>query len=444
MDHMRRGELHRVDVGGTGRLPETQIGAGTRELLAALVAPPMAPGRVLPPHEFDGLRIVRPLGRGGMSQVFLADEPALGRQVAVKVLDEGADESWLAEARAIGGLRHPGLVALHRVGVVRGRPYLVYELVPGVTLASATVPMPGWRVLRIGRDLSSALAAVHATGFVHGDLKPSNVMLAPDPIRPGAEIAKLIDFGIAHREDRQPNVRAGTPRYMAPEVLQGRRATTRSDAYALALVLLEMITGGLDRRALDELPRSTRSSAWVVPSVLLDAIARTLSHDPERRLDARQIHDLVCAAMPEPARAAPSLALPWDPEAFVGVPLGAPIDRLETAGSTQTLWSPRPWLLCARQEGLLDAALAEVLIGAAANVARRGLRPRIFVDARESVGRSTAHDRALAAWGPHALATLGEMHVLTTLRVRAIARVRTHSDPASFTAALHDALTLPE
>lgn len=413
-------------------------------MLAELVRPARDASRALVPNEFDGFRIVRPLGRGGSGQVFLADEPALARQVAVKVLDAGADESWLAEARVVGRLRHPGLVALYRVGVVGARPYLVYELVPGVPLSSATIPMLGRRVAHIARDVSSALTAVHAAGIVHGDVKPSNIMLAPDPIHPGEENARLIDFGIAHPLDRQPNVRSGTPRYMAPEVLRGGRATPRSDTYSLALVVLELLTGGLDPQALDALPRSTRSSAWIVSPQVIDAVRRTLSAEAERRLEARDLYAVVTGAASEDDsrdRSRHPRALPWDPAAFDGVDLGPVRERMKTAGSAQTLWSPKPWLICARQEGLLDTDVARVLIHEADLIGRRGAQPWIFTDAREAAGQTPGYRNALSAWSQRSLATLGEMHVLSGARASSVGRIRVHTDPSSFSAAFRAALS---
>jgi serine/threonine protein kinase len=140
----------------------------------------------LPAHaEFDRYRLIGLLGHGGMGTVYAAHDLLLDRQVAVKFpLMERADEEtrqrFLAEARAIARLSHPNVVSIHRVGEVAGRPYLVAELVRGEGLARLATPVAWPRVLEIGQGLTRGLAAAHARGVVHCDIKPANAILSED------------------------------------------------------------------------------------------------------------------------------------------------------------------------------------------------------------------------------------------------------------------------
>ncbi|RKG86714.1 nSTAND1 domain-containing NTPase [Corallococcus terminator] len=158
------------------------------------------PGPLLePPREFEEYRLLRPLGHGAMGQVFLAQDTLLDRQVAVKFIatpagrlpDAAARARFFQEARAIARLQHPNVVAIHRVGEVRGQPYLVSELIRGESLDQLARPVEGGLALRLGIDLARGLAAAHRRGILHRDLKPANAVLSED-----GEV-KLLDFGLA-------------------------------------------------------------------------------------------------------------------------------------------------------------------------------------------------------------------------------------------------------
>ncbi|RYZ44185.1 MAG: NACHT domain-containing protein [Myxococcaceae bacterium] len=158
------------------------------------------PGPLLePPREFEEYRLLRPLGQGAMGQVFLAQDTLLDRQVAVKFIatpagrlpDATARARFFQEARAIARLQHPNVVAIHRVGEVRGQPYLVSELIRGESLDRLARPVEGGLALRLGIDLARGLAAAHRRGILHRDLKPANAVLSED-----GEV-KLLDFGLA-------------------------------------------------------------------------------------------------------------------------------------------------------------------------------------------------------------------------------------------------------
>ena len=194
--------------------------------------------------------VIRPLGWGGMAEVYLTVDRQLGRQVAVKVIREryAEDERFVArfrrEARAAAALSHPNVVAVHDVGVHDGSPFIVMEYVPGRTLAEIlrdNGSLPPGRVAEIGEAVARALGAAHAAGIVHRDVKPGNVMVTADGR------VKVLDFGIARALRWTPLTDTpavqGTAEYMAPEYVRGGGADPRSDLYSLGVVLYELLTG---------------------------------------------------------------------------------------------------------------------------------------------------------------------------------------------------------
>jgi Tol biopolymer transport system component/predicted Ser/Thr protein kinase len=190
-------------------------------------------GNRLGPYE-----IAAQIGGGGMGEVYRATDTRLNRSVAIKVAHDQFDERFAREARAIAQLNHPNICTLYDVGP----NYLVMELVEGDTLAAylAGGALPLEQALRYGAQIADALAAAHAKGIVHRDLKPSNIMVTKTGV-------KVLDFGLAKAptDETVTQTRAivGTPAYMAPEQRRGLDADSRSDIYALGLVLREMISG---------------------------------------------------------------------------------------------------------------------------------------------------------------------------------------------------------
>lgn len=189
------------------------------------------------------------VGRGGMADVYRAEDRVLQRTVAVKVMrDVSADPRerarFAAEARTLALLNHPGLVPVWDAGTSDERPYLVMELVVGPNLADCCrgVALEPSRVAAIGAELATALAYVHSCGVVHRDIKPSNVLLDQfDRVR-------LTDFGIARLLSDTSGYTAtgttiGTAAYLAPEQVRGERVSAMADVYSLGLVLLEALTG---------------------------------------------------------------------------------------------------------------------------------------------------------------------------------------------------------
>ncbi len=197
------------------------------------------------------------LGEGGMGEVYRAateGHSGFRRELAIKQMrrrltgDVRLTELFLAEARSLAELRHRNIVQVFEFDVANGRPYLVMELLHGVSLAPfiKRVPLPVEGVCFVGAELSDALAAVHKTGraggqggMVHGDLSPSNVMACVD----GA--VKLLDFGLATHEQAAGGTgpQAGKLPYLAPEVLAGSRCDALTDVYAVGVTLYELLMG---------------------------------------------------------------------------------------------------------------------------------------------------------------------------------------------------------
>jgi len=262
---------------------------------------PLAPGDRLGPYEVLG-----PIGAGGMGEVYKARDTRLERTVAVKVSKEAFTERFRNEALAIAALNHPNIATLHDVGP----DYLVMELVEGKPLRG---PLPPAEVIRLASQIADALAHAHERGIVHRDLKPSNVLVA----RAGV---KVLDFGLARRNPPRPDADAtletlsedaniaGTPRYMAPEQIEGKKVDARTDIFALGLVLYELLTGarafdgqstpGVWAAILQKEPTPIATLRPDTPTALGEVVATCLAKDPaERWQSARELkHALAWAA----------------------------------------------------------------------------------------------------------------------------------------------------
>jgi len=254
-------------------------------------------GRFAPGTVFAGrFRIVAPLGRGGMGEVYRADDLKLGQTVALKLLPDSVaqDPARLAqfhnEVRIARTISHRNVCRTYDIGDADGRPFLTMEYVDGEDLASLLKRIgrfPQEKAVEVARQICAGVAAAHERGVLHRDLKPANVMID------GEGHVRITDFGLAAVAGSIENVRSGTPAYMAPEQLAGREVTERSDIYALGLVLFELFTGKrvFDASSLNELIALHESGAPVTPSSLvrdLDplverAILRCLEREPARR-----------------------------------------------------------------------------------------------------------------------------------------------------------------
>lgn len=188
------------------------------------------------------------LGRGAQSVVYLGFDPQLQREIAIKTLhfarpDPLHNQSLLAEARAVGRMRHPGIVPIFEAGEEGGDLYLVFEYVPGKNLAeflAQSGALPPVKAVSIMRPILDAMSHAHAQGIIHRDLKPSNILLDDDGT------PRVMDFGIAARLDAtadQAEQIIGTPAYMAPEYILNREISERSDVFSAGAILFEMLVG---------------------------------------------------------------------------------------------------------------------------------------------------------------------------------------------------------
>jgi hypothetical protein len=312
-----------------------------------------APGGFTPGAIVAGrYRLVALLGRGGMGEVYRADDLTLDQPVALKFLPAGVagDDSRLAqfhnELRTARQVSHRNVVRLYDLGDADGRRFLTMEYVDGEDLASLLRRIgriPQDKALEIARQLCAGVAAAHERGVLHRDLKPANVMID------GNGDVRITDFGIATASEDTGAPVAGTPQYMAPEQLAGTPASIRTDIYALGLILFEIFTGrrAYDAKSLGDLKQLHDTGTVTTPS----SIVRDLDPAIERVI-------LRCLARHPDQR--PSSAL----TVAASLPGGDPLAAALAAGET-----PSPAMLVAAGESdALDvgrglAAVAFVVLG---------------------------------------------------------------------------------
>ncbi len=260
-------------------------------------------------------QLVRRLGKGGMGSVYLARDPTLKRSVAVKVLspelageDREARDRFRREAQAVAALSHPNVVPIHNVGELDdGTPYFVMQHVEGGNMAERVReegPLGVDEAKRVLGEVASALAAAHAKGIVHRDVKPANILYDPDSGR-----VLVSDFGIAAvtagsefagptRLTRTGTV-IGTPEFMSPEQLLGEEVTEKTDMYGLGLVAYELLTGEgaydattpqmLFAAHLKDVPRDLGEAREDVDPELRQIARACLAKDPEERPTADEL-----------------------------------------------------------------------------------------------------------------------------------------------------------
>ncbi|TWT49928.1 Serine/threonine-protein kinase PrkC [Thalassoglobus neptunius] len=260
---------------------------------------------------FGGYEVVGVVGCGGMGVVLKGYEPALNRYVAIKVLAPHLAMSGAARARfsregqATASVVHPNVVSIHRVSESSGLPFLVMPYVAGESLQrrldhSGSLPIEA--VIRIGLQVCCGLAAAHAQGLVHRDVKPANILMEPDVDR-----IILTDFGLARAADdasmTRTGVLAGTPQYMSPEQARGERVDQRSDLFSLGSVLFTLCTGrppfrsetsyAILRKITDEIPRPIQQLRPETPVWLIRLIERLHAKDPDDRFQtAHEVAEL--------------------------------------------------------------------------------------------------------------------------------------------------------
>lgn len=260
---------------------------------------PIGGGR-FPPGEIVGerYRIVALLGRGGMGEVYRADDLKLSQVVAIKFLpiafsqDPSILERFHSEVRVARQISHPNVCRVFDIGDADGIPFLTMEYVDGEDLSSLVRRigrLPQDKAAEVSRQICAGLAAAHDRGIVHRDLKPSNLMLD------GSGKVRITDFGLAGvaADIKGAEVRAGTPAYMAPEQLAGKEVTTKSDIYSLGLVMYEILTGkrAYDSLTMADLMKARDSGTITNPSAIVKdldplverVILRCLERDPEKR-----------------------------------------------------------------------------------------------------------------------------------------------------------------
>jgi serine/threonine protein kinase len=262
----------------------------------------------------DRYRLDEPLATGGMGTVYRAFDQNLGRPVAVKVLrsslvsDPTFIERFRREARAAGALTHAGVAKVFDYGERGGEPFIVMELVEGQNLAQRIAergPLPWREACAIGAQVARALAAAHALGLVHRDVKPANILLDP------SGFAKVTDFGIARADQATTLTRTGmvlgSANYVAPEQAQGITVGPAADQYSLGCVLFEAITGQPPYRGANAVAIATQHVDAPVPNPrerlpdlpghVAALLARALAKNPgERFPSTAAIADALAAA----------------------------------------------------------------------------------------------------------------------------------------------------
>ena len=251
-------------------------------------------------HSIGPYKVIRQVGRGGMGEIYLAEDTRLGRKVALKMLpaeftrDTERVRRFEQEARAASALNHPNIVTIHEIGQVNSTHYIVTEFVEGDTVRrQMTESKLGiGAALDVAAQIASALSAAHAAGIVHRDIKPENLMMRPD------SLVKVLDFGLAKLTEpsramvetdataikkglTEPGQVMGTPHYMSPEQARGVGVDARSDIFSLGVVLYEMIAG--------RVPFEGATPTDVIISILQQQPAPLTRYVPEAPRELEQV-----------------------------------------------------------------------------------------------------------------------------------------------------------
>ncbi|GAB7028846.1 protein kinase [Streptomyces sp. NPDC021749] len=314
----------------------------------------------------DRYRLLEVLGRGGMGEVWRAEDTALGREVAVKLLLDrkavpDAVERFRQEARTAAGLNHPHVLTIYDFGEHQDRCYLVMELVHGhslrAELAASGGPLRADEACRIAGQAAAGLAAAHRAGVVHRDIKPGNLLLAEDGV-------KVADFGIARATGPAACALTttgqvlGTLAYLAPERVNGHPAGPGTDVYALGCVLYEMLCGR-PPFATDDVPGVVayqhvgaepvppRQRGADVPSAMQDLVMQMLAKDPAERPDAVEVAERLGVTV-----------------RTGGSPSGARQTPVEQSGPATRELGPRRWSGRVRPTAALTVLVAAALCAA--------------------------------------------------------------------------------
>lgn len=293
--------------------------------LAANSSPMRSRVTLKPGQSFGPYRVEREIGRGAMAAVYRARDERNARPVALKLLALGED--WpedrleeaklrlMREAEATSGLQHPDIVTTYEAGEFQGTVYLAMELVEGVSLSTHTYEgrlLPPRMATEMCARVADALHFAHQRGIVHRDIKPANIVFDQHSRR-----IRIMDFGVARFADShatRTGIVLGSPSYMAPEQLDGRRVTGSSDQFSLGVSYFQLLTGMLPFRS-DSMPGLMRAIASQphaplrsirpdLPGTVGEAIDRALQKDPEARFESaavmgQALHD--CGRQIDPA-----------------------------------------------------------------------------------------------------------------------------------------------
>jgi serine/threonine-protein kinase len=379
--------------------------------------PPAASAVDLTGETFGDFRIQRLLGKGGMGEVYLAEQVSLQRKVAIKVLREDLAanptmlERFKAESKAVAQLSHTNVVQVHTVGEHDGRHYMVLEYVEGKSLCSYLVrkgPLDVVLVLSIMRQVASALNRASEMGIVHRDIKPENILLTRK-----AE-AKVADFGLARcfaldvpQDLTRTGTTMGTPLYMSPEQIQGKGVDHRSDLYSFGVTCYQMLAGHTPftgsnayeiavKHVRDE-PEPLDAVRPDVPAELCAVVHKLMAKDPDERYQSA--HEL----LKEIARVRESHGGTTGAVTMAGVGTEAlPTKDDSKPVPVRRRRGPAPWIIALVALGGLGVVsagfAAVVLVGA--GLAWRHHSPPATADAGgDAAPPSPKTDKAGAEWG---------------------------------------------
>ena len=328
--------------------------------------------------------ILGELGKGAMGVVYHAIDPMLGRPVAIKTVNMSDDPEEMAEyearfhqeAKAAGGLNHPNIVTIHDIGKSGNVAYMAMELLEGVELRALMKPgepLAPARAVEIAAQVAEGLAYAHQHGVVHRDIKPANIMLAV------TGLAKITDFGIARMRSAevktQTGIVLGSPRYMSPEQVAGKRAEPRSDIFSLGVILYEMLTGkppftGEDVTSvmfqiMNLVPPPPSSINTQAPEILDFIVAKAIAKTPDDRYanagefakDLREVAKQIDTTVHTLTATRPPVRPKLDTDAAEALAQSLPDTRRADAEVTTLGSTPAPTIGLSKAFDSLDATM---------------------------------------------------------------------------------------